>query len=487
MKIKHISEQLIIIIFLSMTLCFLWPPESIFLFALPFLILFLFYLRHSKILLEILSSKAENERYNIILIGSAAFLPRFLYWIIMRDSIRQIGEVHTIILDSAITGNYTSVLTDFENYPDKLFYFRMFPHKLCYPAFLHSMGLRSQDSILLFQILCATITTIFIYKVATRLLSRGGGTLCGLIYALWPAQIVYFVFISEENISILLSFVLILTVLHMEDKIIYLRSAALCYAAMAGITAGICVYFKDWCLIILIAFFTTSILHIHQYTWQQKGTLLFCSIIILLFRGMIKSLIVWKLENLLHATVNVNNFACYLYVSLHPWNSGGYNPARYKEYFDFVTASNYNFSVANLHALKATIMGLLGSWKRIPWLLVYKLQQGYHDDSHMLHNARLSSPDIKGNLFHLFYSILSKWDLIYWMTLVTGAGYAAIHSFFELNRQIFWMILTAVGGLLLILLIECEGRYKFCIQPVWLILAVYGLKSFLLRMKNADN
>lgn len=468
-----------------MTLCFLWPPKSI-LLLLPLLLLLLYFFRQNKKAVVFFQSKAKKEQFDMILIGGTAFIPRFLFWTIMRDSIQQVKDVHTIILDSAITGEYTSTLTGFENYPDKLFYFRMFPHKLCYPAFLHYIGLRNQDSILLFQIFCATITTILIYKIGARLISRAGGIICGQIYALWPAQIVYLVFISEENIAILLSLSLILILLDLDEQIHSLNLSALCHAILAGIISGICVYFKDWCLIILISFFVTCILHIQQQTYRQKKMLFFCGLTILLFRSIFKGLIVWKLESLLHATVNMNNFVCYLYVSLHPWNSGGFNPARYKEYFDFVTTNNYDFSVANLQALKATITGVLSSWKRLPWLLTYKLQEGYHDDSHMINNAMLSSPNISNSLFHSFYFLIGKLDFVYWVVLVISVVYTAICNLKELNRHIFWMILTAFGGLLLILLIECEGRYKFCIQPVWLVLSVYGIQHYLLRMNKCQ-
>ncbi len=128
-KLKVLSERSVILLFLLMTACFIWIPEkSILLCPLLFI----------GLVLGLSRSKRDGHfivvgGYGDVLIGICTFIPRFLYWMAMRGTLRQIGEVDRIILDSAVTGRYTDILSGFENYPDKTFYFRMFPHKLCYP------------------------------------------------------------------------------------------------------------------------------------------------------------------------------------------------------------------------------------------------------------------------------------------------------------------------------------------------------------------
>lgn len=256
------------------------------------------------------------------------------------------------------------------------------------------------------------------------------------------------------------------------------------YAVMAGIISGICVYFKDWCLIILIASLLILILS-PMGGLVDKKMLVFCGIVILSLRWGIKTMIAWKLQDLLQSTINENNLACYLYVSLHPWNAGGYNPARYKEYFDLVIAEEFNFDKANLTALKITVKNLIGSIKRLPWLLAYKLQQGYHDDFHMINNAIGSVFDMKKReQYSMFFDQLKKVDQVYWMTIVIGGIYAAASELKEKNIRILWLILILIGGMVVILLIECEGRYKYCIQPVWLLCSVWGMDRLAEKVKK---
>lgn len=214
-KLEKISEIMIIGLFLAMTVCFVWIPERI-VFLCP-LILLIGCLIYSQGMKKISLFQMKGHLPHMVVLGGCAFIPRFVYWLSMRKDLQQIGEVNTIILDSAITGDYTGILLGFDNYPDKVFYFRMFPHKLCYPAFLHAIGLRDQDSIIVFQIICAVVVTILIYEIGRCLISGRGGIIAGLLYALWPAQIVYLVFISEENVAIVLS---LLSMLFMI-KIIY--------------------------------------------------------------------------------------------------------------------------------------------------------------------------------------------------------------------------------------------------------------------------
>ena len=66
-------------------------------------------------------------------------------------------------------------------------------------------------------------------------------------------------------------------------------------------------------------------------------------------------------------------------------------------------------------------------------------------------------------------------DYVYWTTIVIGGIYAAIAVLQERDRKALWLITILVGGLSLILLIESEGRYKYCIQPVWLVCSVWGM------------
>lgn len=122
-KLKGSSERSIILLFLLMTACFIWIPEK------SILLCFLLF---SVLVFGLSGFKQDGyfiamKRYGDVLIGICTFIPRFLYWMAMRGTLRQIGEVDRIILDSAVTGRYTDILSGFENYPDKTFYFRMFP------------------------------------------------------------------------------------------------------------------------------------------------------------------------------------------------------------------------------------------------------------------------------------------------------------------------------------------------------------------------
>lgn len=476
-KLKRLSERSIILLFLLMTACFIWVPEKSILWCLLLFSGVVLYLS----IFDQNRHFIDAERCSAVLIGICAFIPRFLYWMVMRGMLRQVIDIDAIILDSAVTGSYTDILYGFENYPDKTFYFRMFPHKLCYPALLHAMGLRSQDHIILFQIFCAIIVSILTYEIGRCLVSVKVGSIAGLLYALWPAQIVYLVFISEENVSIVCLLSLMLIIIKAKEKIERKendkrsRILAVGYFAIAGIISGIGACFKDWCLIILIATFLVMILSPSAHG-RDKKLLVFYSAVILFFRWAVKAMIICRLEQLLQATVNADNLACYLYVSLHPWNAGGYNAARYKEYFDLVVAEGFDFDASNLTALKLTIKNVLGSMKRIPWLLSYKLQQGYHDDLHMISNAMGSVGDIsRRERYSPFFDELRSVDYAYWMMIVIGGMYTAIAVLKEKDRKALWLIMILVGGLLLILLIECEGRYKYCIQPVWSLCSAWGM------------
>lgn len=487
--LEQISEKIIIGLFLMMTTCFVWVPEkSIFLCPLILLIGCFIY---DRIMKKVTIFQTEGHLICMFILGVCTFILRFIYWFSMRGSLQQIGEVNKIILDSAVNGDYTGVLVGFDNYPDKAFYFRMFPHKLCYPAFLHVIGLRDQDSIILFQIICAVITTILIYKIGRRMISSRGGVIAGILYALWPAQIVYQVFISEENISIVVSLLSILFIIKIKDNILGNsgswggnKVSTIGCAILVGIISGICVYFKDWCLVIIIASIWVVLMHTSGHLIDKK-LLTSCGILILFFRGIVRAMVIWKLEELLQATVNTDNLACYAYVSLHPWNDGGYNPARYKEYFELVIKNEWDFDKANLIALKHTVTNVMGTVKRLPGLLTYKLYQGYHDDLHMFNNAIGSIIDVvKKERYSPFFYVLKQIDLVYWMTIVSGGIYAAISELEEKNKTVLWFILILVGGLLLILLIECEGRYKYCIQPIWLLTSVWGMRRIATKVRK---
>lgn len=451
-----------------------------------YLFIFVFTLSLTAVVSKIIHGRICNsqpyKRLNVnITLGVflCAFLIRLAYFILMKNRIAQISDFK-VILTYAESGKYAS----------NMFYYRMFPHKLLYPFFLHSIGLRDQTKILIFQFICVSLIAVIIFYIGNEIKGKKLGLIASLLYAIWPAHVVYSTVITEEHIAafltILCAFLIVRLYKYLKGDNHIDRSLIkkiMIISLGIGTASGICVFFKDWCIIVLIATMIIGSFILKEVGWKRGTLILLCFFVIVFSRYASKQTIKMHSEHLLGGTVNTQNIPCYLYVGLNPYSSGAWNRELYNEYFQFVKETEYDYNAANKIALQKLKKQIIEAPREnMLKLLFYKARIGYGDDAAMTFCARIAMDEEDQKETEFLFQIIDKIDYIYYLMIVVFVVISVLFLMRFNNRYIFWLLLIITGGVLLNLLIECQGRYKYSIQTIWCIMAAYGMDQIYNRV-----
>ena len=466
--IQTIGVWSLALLFLFLTLIYKRDMQPLpFFCALAFISLIMIF--HSTIYKHFILS----VKYKALLVFFMTFFSRLFYLVCMRNQIAQISDFHTT-LHYAQTGTYT----------ENIIYYSHFPHKLVYPLFLHSMGLDTQAKILMFQVICVSLIALSIYSIGKMMFSEQTGFFASLLYIFWPSQIVYTSIISEEHLGglLTLSCFILIFVMQKKNKMktpppdhFYTLKTFAAYS-LCGILCGLCVFFKDWCVIVLIASFITGILYISRFFRREILCIAIGFILLLSFRSITKQFITNSIESILDVNVNDNTIPCYMYVSLHPQNSGAWNPDRYNEYFSFVSENNFDYDKANKIALEKLKDLIEDSPDYLVTLIPLKIYDAYHDNEHMFFCAYIAMNEENQIAFKNFFDCLHTVDYIYY-TIIILLVFASF--FINLKRKspkVFWLHLIIIGGILLVIFIESQSRYKYSVQPFWCVLSGFSLE-----------
>ncbi len=131
----------------------------------------------------------------------SALSSRLLYCLCISENTVQMSDFG-LLLEMAGTGDFKA----------EQLYYRMFPHKLFYPLFLHAVRLDTQTGIFAFQSVCMAVTAVFIYRAGKEAGTEKSGILAAVLYILWPVQVFYAGIVSEEHVAATVTIVFIAAV-----------------------------------------------------------------------------------------------------------------------------------------------------------------------------------------------------------------------------------------------------------------------------------
>ena len=133
--------------------------------------------------------------------------------------------------------------------------------------------------IFIFQCVLCGIVCVVIFQTCSRFFGCTAGKIGTFLYAFWPGQIVYTAITTEEHLAALLAVLIVFGLLWIIQKTCETPyasySSTLLIALLTGVTSGCIAFFKDWGIILLIAFLITGIwLLFHSSSAGQRITLL---------------------------------------------------------------------------------------------------------------------------------------------------------------------------------------------------------------------
>ena len=114
----------------------------------------------------------------------------------------------------------------------------------------------------------------------------------------------------------------------------------------------------------------------------------------------------------------------------------------------------------------------------VPQLLRNKIVNAYKDDEEAISWAFAAMSEEKRTCSVLFEAV-KKVDNVYYIVISSFAIIAVLFLLLgDKDKYEFWFLLIITGGMLLSMIIESQGRYKYCVQPLWCLLSTYGIRSY---------
>lgn len=212
-------------------------------------------------------------------------------------------------------------------------------------------------------------------------------------------------------------------------------------------------FFKDWCVVVLLAAVIVGFLVIVFPKAERKKKLLLviCFGVIICSRSITKTVIKTVAGHTLGVTVNTENMPCYLYVSLNPEGSGSYNKELYEEYFQFIRDNNFDYKRANKMALES-LMERIGeaSIEFLPQLLRNKIVNAYKGDEEAISWAFAAMSEEERRTYNALCEIVIKADKVYYLVISSFAIIAVLSLLIgHKDKYEFWFLLIITGGMFL--------------------------------------
>lgn len=229
-------------------------------------------------------------------------------------------------------------------------------------------------------------------------------------------------------------------------------------------------------MIILVAIILCSLYLLMVYKKQQRIILLTGIILIVLVRSLVQTGGAMLAEKKLGIEANNQIIASQMYMSLDPNGSGLWDSEKLGEYQQIVKKHDYDFAAANREAMQEIVQRIRENLDKMPAFLLYKGTHAYGDDEELLTWPLDNS--MNPDYHQYFIANIYLWKSISKLFYAFFVLCLCISAVTLRNRYIFFIELISVGAILSGLLIECQGRYKYSIEPLWCLLvanAIYVL------------
>lgn len=399
----------------------------------------------------------------------AAFITRYSYCCIFGPITQQTSDF-AVTLWEAECGSFV----------DMVGYYRVYLHKFFYPFLLHTLGFRTQDAIFFLQCIFTAFVPVVIYYIWEKITPNSRiGCIAAVVYIIWPGQLFYATVITEEHLAALVTVLIVFFLLDLvqtieqEEQLSRNRKKILAKFVIVGSLCGVSAFLKDWALIILVAIIPCVLYLLVIYKKQQRIILFVGIILILLARSAVQTGGAMLAERKLGVKANNQIIASEMYVSLDPNGNGLWDPERLGEYQQMVQAHDYDFDAANREAMQEIVRRIKENLDKMPSFLLYKGTHAYGDDEELL--AWPLDYSMNPDYHQYFIANIYLWKSISKLFYAFVVACLCISAVTLRNRYIFFIELISVGAILSGLLIECQGRYKYSIEPLWCLLVANAI------------
>lgn len=344
---------------------------------------------------------------------------------------------------------------------------------------------KTQPGAIIFMSSISIINIMLVYFLAFLITNKSKFALIsGLIYALWPTNILYVNIFSNEHLAILFLLVCISIFIIFHN---HYQKREIIWNYLFMITLGMCLsilkFIKPIAPIAIIAIILFSIynLLISENKLKLKNNIIMYLLVAILFFFITNMFIFKYLDNLVGQKVNRNPEMFYLYMGLSPNNphQGSYSNNVVDKYNKYYSKYNGDFVKIRYQLANDLKTEISSSYYKLPRLFITKYSNTWNNDLAALHwvEESIKYPNqllIEKEKLIDIGSVLSQ---VYYVIIILLYIFGIIYCFYNDRRNIYLLLINLIvfGFILLLLISETQGRYKIITYPFIAIMATHGL------------
>ena len=243
------------------------------------------------------------------------------------------------------------------------------------------------------------------------------------------------------------------------------------FATLIGAVLGLNVFFKNFAPVILVALSIYILLCFLHKDKIKTATIKFLYLLIIIISfTFTKSLMFLHVEDLVGESVVRNAAPNYLNVGLNSKGTGHYDKALYDMYYDTYKSTNYDYKKANKIIMTNLKKDIKSNYDNIDDLLFLKAFTIISNDNSKILWVIDSLNSEKGIQIVNNTLIINQ---IYYIIITIAILMSLFINIKKKNIELFYIYIIIFGALLMLLLVEAQGRYIYAIQPLFYICAAY--------------
>ena len=410
-------------------------------------------------------TKPDNNGFLVILV-LVTIIPRVL-WILL---VNTQPDSDFVLFNNYAVNASKGIFTVFN--PT----YTVFPFKFGFPLVISVIYRIFGSNLIdakLFNVLISVCTSLLIYSISRRIFNDHAGRITGLLYSIWPAQIMLASVLASEHIFLLL---LLLSIQLFLKAIDHLGTGGTAiYAAGTGISLAVTQFIRPVALILVPIFIVYLFLFKQAHEYGLKSILVkfkaaFTIGVIFVLSFLILTL---PLSNLIGVPIYKSSSGFNLLVGTNFVSNGAYN----KEDSKIITEFIYDYAKIHKEAMIRAINRILAHPLSFTMLMErkYITQWGSEDYGAYWSMRKTDYTNVIGQYLVDNPRLLNAVSQIYYVFLLLMSIIGCF--FFIKNRhyQLVIFLLLFQGLFIAHTFLEVQSRYHFPAMPVFMLLAGFGL------------
>lgn len=407
-------------------------------------------------------------RHPILVLGVTALLTRLLWVVMLSPHINQVSDFLDIYNDSLQS------IPSSRHVPN-------WTHFITFPYILHFfVGIFGSSTLVggVVNAIVMSVSVVLVYLLGVVVVNKRVGFIAAIMMILWPGVGVFTSIYAPDHFTVLFLLLSILCfTMFIESQVIRVKIGYIIACAASMWALG---FFKDLAPILLIAFALTLSLVIARSGQMKKSLVAIGGVLgLCVFVAFSAITHIPIISAIAHQPVNPSLVPYFIYTGLGGNNMGSWQPEIMDHYNQLIGRDGQNYDHANKTMLHEALHSVKQRLSELPVTIWNKNRTVQANDEAKIFWVD-ESAGVAGSkgLKSWLETVLQPINGIFFAAVVILMSVGVYYAWrVRVNTKFMLLVIICAGYSLLLLVIEAQNRYRYMIEPLYCIVAAYGLMS----------